>query len=817
MKNSWETRSRYSPTALLAPVTAAVGNAWPARTRKSGGERASSGVSGLRAIAMRLPRPELAGLIAIAGTLNLWALARNGWANQYYAAAVRSMSTSWHDFLFASMDKSGVMTVDKPPLALWVEALSARVFGYHSLSLLVPEALMGVASVALVYDLVRRRFGRVGGFVAGLALATTPITVGISRHNNPDALLVLCSVAALWCFVRALEADILHPRTRWLVAAGVCVGLGFETKMGVAMAVVPGIAAAWLWVAPAARGRLHALRQLLVGGGAMVLVGGAWPLLVELTPAGDRPWVSGTSDNRVLSLIFEYNGLGRVDGQTGGPGGAGGGNMFGGTAGPLRLLNSALGGQAGWLLGFAVVSGLGLLAASRLRRVDPRTGWLIAVGGAFAVTAVLFSTASGIFHPYYVSLLAPFTAMLVGAGAAQILGRRASGTPVVASMAYEASLPDGAGAGTGVTGGRGATGARGDGMAIARVLGPLAVLAGVTIELVVRSRYPGQLTWLPPVLIAVGVLAAIALAAFAAPRVRGVALGAALVTLLLAPAIWAVDTLGYATSGTFPSGGPQNVATAGGSGFGGPGGFGGSVGGQGFTGAARGGVGGGGAGAVPLFGSSGSATSDAGSGVAGAVGAPAGAPTGPPAGVGGPGGAVGGVGGAPTGAPPGFASGSGRSGVGAGPGAAGGGQFGSDAALTKVMAYVKAHGGGTIAVSSQSSAAQAIVEKDSNVAGIGGFSGRESDVSVSWLAQEVSAGKIRWVLAEEQGGGSVGGGGLPGDTRAGAKAAIAAVEKGCRAVSLAATGSGTSTTKASGASTAGTGTLYDCQGRAAQL
>jgi len=253
--------------------------------------------------------------MSLAAVLNLWALSRNGWANQFYAAAVKSMSGSWHDFLFASLDKGGVMTVDKPPLALWVQALSVRVFGFHSLSILVPQALMGVASVALVYDLVRRRFGRVGGFVAGLTLALTPIAVAISRHNNPDALLILCCVAALWFTVRALE----DPRTRWLVAAGVCVGLGFETKMLVALVVVPGIVAAWLWVAPAARGRLHALRQLLAGGGAMLLVGGAWPLLVELTPAADRPWISGTSDNRVWSLIFEYNGLGRVDGQAGGP------------------------------------------------------------------------------------------------------------------------------------------------------------------------------------------------------------------------------------------------------------------------------------------------------------------------------------------------------------------------------------------------------------------------------------------------------------------------------------------------------------------
>ncbi len=136
--------------------------------------------------------------------------------------------------------------------------------------------------------------------------------------------------------------------------------------------------------------------------------------------------MSGTSDNSVFSLIFEYNGLGRVDGQTGGPGG-GGGSMFGGSTGPLRLLNSALGGQAGWLLGFALVGGAGRYSlASRLRRADERSGWLIVVGGAFLTAAVLFSAASGIFHPYYVSLLAPFAAALVGAGAAQLLERRAA-------------------------------------------------------------------------------------------------------------------------------------------------------------------------------------------------------------------------------------------------------------------------------------------------------------------------------------------------------------------------------------------------------
>src|SRR3954451_20125551 len=152
--------------------------------------------------ARSLPRPELGLLVVVSGALYLWALSRNGWANTYYSGAVRSMASSWHAFLYGSLDSSGVMTVDKPPLALWVQALSVRAFGFHPLSILVPQALMGIASVALVYDLTRRRFGRAGGFVAGAVLALTPMAVAVSRHNNPDALLVLCVVGALWATVR---------------------------------------------------------------------------------------------------------------------------------------------------------------------------------------------------------------------------------------------------------------------------------------------------------------------------------------------------------------------------------------------------------------------------------------------------------------------------------------------------------------------------------------------------------------------------------------------------------------------------------------
>jgi len=678
-----------------------------------------------------LARPELLALMALAAVLNLWNLSINGWANTYYAAAVRSMSSSWHDFLFASLDKSGLMTVDKPPLAFWIQALSARIFGFSSLSILVPEALMGIAAVAFVYDLTRRMFGRVAGSVAGLAFALTPITVAMARHNNPDEALILCCVVALWCAVRAFETG----RTKWLMWCGVCVGLGFEAKMGVALFVVPGIALAWMWSrwGETWRERFKAFRQLLAGGVALVVVGGAWPLLVTLTPASDRPWISGTSDNSIWSLIFGYNGLGRVAGQTGGPGGGAGGgggfggnNLFGGATGPFRLLESALGDQAGWLLGFAVVAGLALLVLTRLRRRDPRTAWLMAVGGSFLVTAVVFSYASGIFHPYYVSFLAPFAAALVGAGAGLM-------------------LPSSLG---------GATSLR-----TARIVAPLAIGAGAVTELIVLSELGGALEWAKPLVIGVAGACAVLLALEGAGRMRAVVLAVALAALLAAPATWAAETLGHATSSTFPSGGPASAS------IGGPGG------------------GGFGGGAGRFAGGSGRFGGGAGGGFAPASGGTGGFA--PPSLFGGGSGSSGSTtGGSGTG---GFA---GRGGFGGG----GAGGFGGDStSLTAAVRYAEQHGGGTIGVESQSSAAELILSSDANVAGLGGFSGRESTVSVSWLAQEVESGRLRWVITD----GSQGGG-LPGDTRTGSESAFDVVAKTCRAVTL--------------STSSGTVTMYDCQG-----
>jgi 4-amino-4-deoxy-L-arabinose transferase-like glycosyltransferase len=654
----------------------------------------------VRAVRMPRPAPELLALLVVAAVLDLWALDRNGWANTYYSAAVRSMAGSWHNFFYNSFDASGVMTVDKPPLALWVQALSARAFGFSSWSMLVPQALMGVGTVALAYDLTRRVFGRPAGFVAGLVLALTPITVAISRHNNPDALVVLCSTAALWFTVRAL----LDGRTRWLVWAGVMVGLGFETKMGAALLVLPALAVAYLWVAP--RGRLTAVRQLLTGGAAMAVVGLAWPVLMWLTPASSRPWISGTSDNSIWSLILNYNGVGRLDGQAGGPGGTAGGpggggggggmgSVFGGDTGITRLVDASLGGQAGWLLGMALAGGLAVAVLTRLRRGDARTGWIIAAGGAFLTTAVAFSFAKGIFHPYYVSMLAPFTAVLIGATA---------GTILKAGIA-------------------------------ARIIAPVAIVGGLVTEVMVIHRGAADVEGLVPLAIVAGLGGAAVLAAQVPAKMRGIALAVALGALLIAPASWATQTLGHATSSTFPAGGPASQGMGGGPGGGGPGGMRGGPGGGGGFGGANGGV------PPQLPGGTGSSSS-------GQVAPPAGF-------------SLGGGGGNTTN------NAQGAGGLGA---AGGGGMFGGNANLTEALAYAKSHGGGTIGVSSQQGASDAIIRSGSDVAALGGFSGRESEVSATWLAQAVKDGRIRYVLTD-------GTNAMGNDGRVGSSALMAVVQR----------------------------------------
>ncbi len=275
-----------------------------------------------RPLRPRWELPSLAVLLVGTGALYLWNLSASGWANSFYAAAVQAGTQNWTAFFFGSLDSANAITVDKPPAALWVMALSGRIFGFSSWSMLAPQALMAVGAVALLWATVRRVAGPGAGLMAGAVLALTPVAVLMFRFNNPDALLVLLMVAAAWATTHAVEKG----STRWLLLAGVFLGFGFLTKMLQAFLVLPGLALAYLWAAPTTPWRR--VRQLLAGGLAIVVSAGWWLLAVALWPAASRPYIGGSTTNSPLELALGYNGLGRILGGEGNgrgrfPGGAG--------------------------------------------------------------------------------------------------------------------------------------------------------------------------------------------------------------------------------------------------------------------------------------------------------------------------------------------------------------------------------------------------------------------------------------------------------------------------------------------------------------
>jgi 4-amino-4-deoxy-L-arabinose transferase-like glycosyltransferase len=354
----------------------------------------------------RWVRPTLLGVIAVAALLCLWDLTISGYSNTYYAAAAKAGSESWKAWFFGALDPGSFITVDKPPLSLWLMGLSARAFGFSSFSVLLPQALATIGAVSLLYATVRRACGPAAGLLAAAALALTPVTVAIARVNNPDALLVLLLVLSAWLTLRAVESG----RTRHLAWAGAVVGLAFMTKMLQGWMVVPALAAAYALAGP--RRVLDRVRGLLVAGTAMVAVSAAWPLAVTLWP-GSTPYIGGSTDGSVWDLILGYNGFGRIFGGEGGGNGA----SFGGVAGVWRMFNTQVGGQIAWLLPLAAVGLVaGLWAVRRAQRTDLRRAALVLFGVWAVVHVVVFSTQQGIFHPYYVSALAPAVAALAGAG-----------------------------------------------------------------------------------------------------------------------------------------------------------------------------------------------------------------------------------------------------------------------------------------------------------------------------------------------------------------------------------------------------------------
>src|SRR6266700_178696 len=326
------------------------------------------------------------GVMLVSLFMNFYQLGQNGFGNLYYAAGIRSMLDNWHNFFFVSFDPGGFVTIDKPPLGFWLQALSSKIFGFTAFSVYLPQALSGVLSVALLYHLVRRRFGVVAGLLASLALAISPISVVTNRNDTIDSTLTLVMLLGAWAVLRAAETG----KLRWLLLCAVTIGIGFNIKMMEAYLVIPAFGLLYLLAAPKSiwrkLGNLALATILLLG------ISLSWALAVDLTPSSQRPYVGSTQNNSEISLAIGYNGVQRLLGQfgfggnrqsgatnntatqppttssssssssstssttqrpqgmgqpgQGGPGNQGGGGMFNtGTAGPLRLFSQPLAGQ----------------------------------------------------------------------------------------------------------------------------------------------------------------------------------------------------------------------------------------------------------------------------------------------------------------------------------------------------------------------------------------------------------------------------------------------------------------------------------------
>jgi 4-amino-4-deoxy-L-arabinose transferase-like glycosyltransferase len=469
----------------------------------------------------------LAALLAGTALLYLWGLGSSGWANAYYSAAAQAGAASWKALFFGATDAASGITLDKTPASVWVMALSVKIFGLSSWSVLVPQALEGVAAVGLLYATVRRTSGHAAGLLAGAALAVTPVAVLMFRFNNPDALLTLLLVAGAYCTVRATE----KASVRWLMLAGAAVGFAFLTKMLQAFLVLPAFGLAYLVAAPASLGRRVA--HLGAALGAMVVAGGWWVLAVELWPASSRPFIGGSQVNSVLELALGYNGVGRLNGEeVGSVGGSPGGGW--GSTGWSRLFGTEMAGGIAWLLPAAVLAlGLGLWLTRKAPRTNRIRAALILWGGWLIITAAVFSLMQGIIHPYYTVALAPAVAALVGIGAALAWRHR-----------HDAVAAGGLAAGIAIT---------------------------VLVAYVLLGRETDWQPWLRPVVLTAGLLTAgLIIVVSQIPQVaQRIVASIAMIAILLAPAAYGVATAAVPHTGAIPSAGPSS---SGGFGGGPPGG-----------------------------------------------------------------------------------------------------------------------------------------------------------------------------------------------------------------------------------------------------
>jgi 4-amino-4-deoxy-L-arabinose transferase-like glycosyltransferase len=505
----------------------------------------------------------LAAVVVLSAILNVIHLDGEGYANTYYAAAVKSMLMSWHNFFFVSFDPAGFVAVDKPPLGLWLQAVSAKLFGFSGVSMLLPQALAGVLSVLVLHLLVSRIFGRPAGVLAALALAVTPIAVVDNRNNTSDSVLILTLLLAAWAVTRAIETG----RVRWLVLGATLVGLGFNIKELEAYLILPGLLVMYAMGSP--RRPLTRLWHLLVAGVAVLVVSFAWIVAVDLTPPGQRPYVSDSGTNSELSLALGYNGFGRlatgimsllppipflhvkldftivpaISAEIANPS-------------ALRLFEPAIGGQASWLLPLALIGLVAAVFGARPRLPLHREHVALSFWGTWLLTLGIFFSVARFYHLYYLSILAPAVSALAGIGL------------VALWKEYRASLANGS----------------------ARPwngwLLPFTVVVTGFVQFHVLSGYTGWNDWLRPAVVAATLLIAAVLVIGRLhlqfllapdvlfridPRAALVATALGVLSLLVAPSAFAATSIANGNGAAWlPQAGPSTGFGAGG--FGRPGG-----------------------------------------------------------------------------------------------------------------------------------------------------------------------------------------------------------------------------------------------------
>jgi 4-amino-4-deoxy-L-arabinose transferase-like glycosyltransferase len=454
-------------------------------------------------------RLALTAIVGLSVFLNLFQLTREGYGNTYYAATVKNMLTSWHNFFFVSFD-AGFVTVDKPPLGFWIQAASARVFGFHGWSIVLPQAIAGVLSVALIYHLVRRAVGPVAGLLAAFTLALTPISVAISRHNNLEGLLVLVILLAVWTFVLAAETG----RLPWLLLGAVLVGIGFNIKMLEAFLVLPACYLLYLVASPVNWPKR--IVHLGLATGVLLAVSLSWAAAVDLTPPDQRPYVSTSSNNTEFDLIVGFNGANRLTGQ----------DVDVGERGPWRLLSEPLIGQIGWLLPLAA-AGLAVAVWQERRPLSlSRRQQALVLWGTWFVSEWVFFSIAGDWDPHYLAVFAPAVAALVGIGV------------VALWTAYRSPGWQG-------------------------WILPVALAVTATIQSQALTGYADWFAWLRPLVVVLSLAAVIGLVvARLTPRLSGMdyalaAVSVGMVSLLLAPSLWAASTIWYGGETRAPTAGPR--------------------------------------------------------------------------------------------------------------------------------------------------------------------------------------------------------------------------------------------------------------------